>query len=198
MFDKEREELRTKLAQNDSGVAVTLDYWPSKLASLTITGTWVDADFVLHNGVLDFVQVSHPRTGEATFQVMKQTFLYYNIAQRVIAITTDNAANLGSARELLSNEFPNIFHVPCAAHVLHLTVRPGIDEMKTTIDKIRVVSRRAGREAAFQRFIEIQNEIYIDQTPVLIPIDVETRWNSTYDMLAFALTLREAVDQFTL
>jgi hypothetical protein len=33
--------------------------------------------------------------------------------------------------------------------------------------------------------------------PKLIPRDVVTRWNSTYDMLSFALKYREAIDVVT-
>ncbi|GAU89486.1 hypothetical protein RvY_02033 [Ramazzottius varieornatus] len=62
--------------------------------------------------------------------------------------------------------------------------------MNTTIDKVRALSRGAGREAAFQRFKEIQYEVYPDQTPVLVPIDVDTRLNSTHHMLAVAIRLR--------
>jgi hypothetical protein len=31
----------------------------------------------------------------------------------------------------------------------------------------------------------------------LIPCDVVTRWNSTYDMMAFVLNYRDAIDQLT-
>lgn len=37
----------------------------------------------------------------------------------------------------------------------------------------------------------------LDQNVTNLPRDVATRWNSTYDMLAYVLTHREAVDVIT-
>ncbi|GAU89487.1 hypothetical protein RvY_02034 [Ramazzottius varieornatus] len=55
----------------------------------------------LSNGVLNFVQVPPPHTGEAMPEVMKRTFKCYKIERRTNFITTDNASNSGTAMELL-------------------------------------------------------------------------------------------------
>ena len=64
------------------------------------------------------------------FNIIKE----YNLGRKILAVTTDNAANIVSFghyfAEMLVNEFDNteFVHNRCAAHILNLAVvTPGLD-----------------------------------------------------------------------
>jgi hypothetical protein len=86
----------------------------------------------------------------------------------------------------------DLFHVHCAAHVLNLIVKDGLEVIDGVINDIREsVKYIKGSTSRKEKFEEIIVEIGIDcwSRPTL---DVPTRWNSTCDMLESALPFREA------
>ena len=83
-----------------------------------------------------------------------------------------------------------LFHVRCAAHVLNLIVKDGLQVVEGVIDNVREsVKYLKGSQSRKEKFEEIIAEMGISskKRPSL---DVPTRWNSTYLMLKSALPLR--------
>jgi hypothetical protein len=86
----------------------------------------------------------------------------------------------------------DLFHVRCAAHVLNLIVKDGVQVIDEVIKDIREsVKYLKGSTSRKEKFEEIIGEVGIEcgSRPTL---DVPTRWNSTCDMLESALPFREA------
>ena len=91
---------------------------------------------------------------------------------------------------MLSNG--ELFHVRCAAHVLNLIVKDGLQVVEGVIDNVREsVKYIKGSQSRKEKFEEIIVELGIF-CKKRHSLDVPTRWNSTYFMLKSALPLREA------
>jgi len=80
--------------------------------------------------------------------------------------------------------------VRCAAHVINLIVKDGLQEIDGVIENIRE-SVKYIRGSPNEKFEEIIGELGINcgRHPSL---DVATRWNSTCDMLESALSFKDA------
>jgi hypothetical protein len=89
----------------------------------------------------------------------------------------------------------DIFHVRCAAHVINLIVKDGLQQIDGVIENIRdSVKYIKGSPSRNEKFEEIIADLGINcgSRPSL---DVATRWNSTCDMLLSALPFKDAFQE---
>ncbi|KIL54666.1 hypothetical protein M378DRAFT_18675 [Amanita muscaria Koide BX008] len=72
-----------------------------------------------------------------------------------------------------------------------------VEPMQTVIRKLRKISFAVKNSStlALPEWFKILDRLNISQR--MIPRDVKTRWNSTYDMLKFAVEYRTAIDELT-
>ena len=86
----------------------------------------------------------------------------------------------------------DLFHVRCSAHILNLIVHNGLKMIGGTLDKIRDSVRYLNKSPfRKQKFETAVNQVKL-RGRKKVPMDVSTRWNSTYLMLEVALSLKEA------
>ena len=82
--------------------------------------------------LLDFIPICERHTGIVFAENIFNTLKEYNIEKKILAVTTDNAANMitfGQQLKIkLENECNNVefMHFRCAAHILNLAVQEGI------------------------------------------------------------------------
>uniref|UniRef100_A0A803L7N1 hAT-like transposase RNase-H fold domain-containing protein n=1 Tax=Chenopodium quinoa TaxID=63459 RepID=A0A803L7N1_CHEQI len=121
-----------------------------------------------------------------------------------MAITVDNASSNDVGFQYLRKRLlrwkdgtvleGKFVHMRCATHILNLTVREGLKECDDSIKRIRNVVRFVrSSPARLQKFRNCVNQEQIESKRQLY-LDVETRWNSTYLMLEYALIFRKAFD----
>ncbi|XP_058190311.1 zinc finger BED domain-containing protein RICESLEEPER 1-like [Rhododendron vialii] len=85
-----------------------------------------------------------------------------------------------------------LFHVRCSAHILNLIVQDGLQVIVSLISKIRDSVRYLKRSpSGKQKFDLAVSQLKLNGLKK-VPMDVPTRWNSTYEMLEAALPLRDA------
>ena len=58
------------------------------------------------------------------------------IEDKIIAITTDNGANMVAGCKKLDNQITELVHYRCAAHILNLAVNEGLLTLKSSIKKL--------------------------------------------------------------
>ncbi|CAB3227782.1 unnamed protein product [Arctia plantaginis] len=105
----------------------------------------------------------------------------WNILDKIICVTTDNAANIKKA----VIDFLHKRHLSCAAHTLNLVVQDTIKENEVLIrlvEKCRVIVAyfRRSNNAAY-KLKQVQEQMQLE--PLTLKQDVQTRWNSVYYML---------------
>ncbi|XP_057744911.1 zinc finger BED domain-containing protein RICESLEEPER 2-like [Arachis stenosperma] len=131
-----------------------------------------------------------------------QDFLSTNCG-KVFSVTVDNASSNDVAIKYLKqrlNSWNSIIlngefiHMRCCAHIINLIVKEGLKDIDESILRIRsavkYVRSSPSRASRFQKCVELE-KIQYKGFPC---IDVETRWNSTYQMLEVALKHRKAFE----
>jgi hypothetical protein len=103
----------------------------------------------------------------------------WNITEKVVAIVTDNAANMVVAIRITRWK-----HIPCFAHTLNLIVQGALSAAKETADlknkcKDMVTFFHQSTKAS-DKLKEVQRQLGVPEAKLIQ--DVETRWNSTFYM----------------
>jgi hypothetical protein len=140
LYDEMLPVIRSLLVKHkDVGgrIHLTLDAWTAgnKLPYLGITGHWYDADFVLHDLVLDLVPLRGSHTAENLAEAVECMLIQYELPTSVVGcITMDNASvNIALCR-ILEQRFINWRkpdgYVRCMAHVINLAVQRILETFK--------------------------------------------------------------------
>jgi hAT family C-terminal dimerisation region/Domain of unknown function (DUF4413) len=128
----------------------------------------------------------------------------FEILHKIQAITTDNTGNMDtffSSFEKLALEKKIPFHqeknrVRCLAHIINLCVKAAIGgkgQENEVVSKLRkIVVQIRGSPQRREVFRANCDLVGVKQLELIR--DVDTRWNSTLDMISRALKLRQAID----
>jgi hypothetical protein len=137
--DKVREQIKEEL-RGIKKVSLALDGWtsPNKLAFLAIVVYYITPDWKYRHALIAFEQLSGSHSGTYLNQVLEEKTKQYEIYEKILAITTDNASNndtlyksLTSAiRRAIGKMHFQVIHIPCLAHVVQLSVKAFLDNIK--------------------------------------------------------------------
>ncbi|KAG5557492.1 hypothetical protein RHGRI_007657 [Rhododendron griersonianum] len=130
---------------------------------------------------------------------MMDTFLEWNIDKKLSTLTVDNCSTNDAMINLLLEKFgsdhlwfKSFFHVQCAAHILNLIVKDGLDVIKSSIEKvIDSVAYWIATPKREEKFEDATRQLGVFCGKKL-SLDCPTRWNSTYLMLLTAIKYRSA------
>jgi hypothetical protein len=210
-----------------SKLSLSLDCWtsPFQQAFIAITGYFLDESWEYREVLLGFEPLLGTHSGENLAKVVQTTIEAYDLSDRIIAITADNASNNHTLVTSLQAEYPTCSFIrnPCMAHVIQLSLKQLLGQMKAgpendTIDLIwsEDLSRsKRGIEGIAKTLQKARNlAIYINASPqrrdtflglqdptkvrLFLLQDVRTRWNSTFLMLQRAKRVRTELDRYCL
>ncbi|TXG60438.1 hypothetical protein EZV62_015011 [Acer yangbiense] len=187
-------------------VCLTTDTWTSiqNINYMVVIAHFIDDQWHLQKRILSFTQITDHR-GETIGMCIKQVLLDWGI-DRIFTITVDNAtanttAILYVQRKLKSWNVDGLIldgkhlHLRCCAHIVNLIVSDGLKEMHDSVVAIRnavkFVKSSPSRFQKFKKYVEREKI----QNKGLVVLDVPTRWNSTYLMLASSLKFVKAFDR---
>ncbi|RVW45673.1 Zinc finger BED domain-containing protein RICESLEEPER 2 [Vitis vinifera] len=202
IYEVEKDKMISYLEKLQSRVAITTDMWTSnqKKGYMAITVHYIDESWLLHHHIVRFVYVPPPHTKEGLSDVLMDFLLDWNMDRKVSTITVDNCSSndeminilvekLSLSDSLLLNG--KIFHMRCAAHVLNLIVKEGLDVIEVEIEKIREsVAYWSATPSRMEKFKDAARQLRIPCNKKL-SLDCKTRWNSTYLMLSIAITYKD-------
>ena len=105
---------------------------------MAVTGYFIDQDWSYREILLGFEPLHGTHSGANLSTVLLERLQHHKIEGRVLAITTDNASNnktlMKRTQESLSAlDLPDqlsIIRIPCLAHVIQLSLKKLLGEMK--------------------------------------------------------------------
>jgi hypothetical protein len=118
--------------------------------------------------------------------------------------TVDNAKANDTAIRILKDDFElrevlpiggRLFHVRCCAHITNLLVQAGLAEIGDIVDSVREgIKYIVASEGRLRKFSDIAKILQLPGKKLIL--DVPTRWNSTYMMLATAVQFKEVFPRY--
>lgn len=123
-------------------MSIALDCWtsPFRQAFMAVTGYFIDEDWNYREILLGFEPLHGTHSGANLSAVLLDLLQQHQIVDRVLAITTDNASNnttlMSSIHESVQSlelgSNTAIIRVPCIAHVIQLSLKQLLGQMKAT------------------------------------------------------------------
>lgn len=136
----ERHQSILESLPQDGKISIALDCWtsPFQQAFMAVTGYFIDTDWNYRELLLRFEPLSGTHSGVNFSAVLLQLLQKYNLTDRVLTITTDNASNnntlVASIQETVQSlnlgDNTAIVRVPCMAHVIQLSLKQLLGQMK--------------------------------------------------------------------
>ncbi|KAK0144577.1 Zinc finger BED domain-containing protein 4 [Merluccius polli] len=143
-----------------------------------------------HNRYVDFEDHRSIFNSDNISLELKRITDEWAITQKVIAVVTDNGANMVSAVHKAGWK-----HYPCIAHTLNLVVKDGIKAVHEVVQLLTtcssIVSFFHHSAKATEKLKQIQKQLKVAEHKLIQ--SVETRWNSVFYMLERLHEQREAV-----
>ncbi|XP_026122169.1 zinc finger BED domain-containing protein 4-like [Carassius auratus] len=171
-------------------VSLTADMWSSINMDgyLGVTCHYITPEAKLATVVLGVRRFYQTHTAQHLMEAKALLMAEWGITTKVQCMVTDNASNM-----ILSAQLLNLRHVPCFAHNLNLIVKKALDQTPL-INEIRQKARKTvglfrSSCKAKDKLVEMQG--LMGRPALKLMQEVDTRWNSTYDMLQRLYVQRE-------
>ena len=124
----------------------------------------------------------------------------YMIFDKIFSITFDNASANTNAITILTPSLNPIldgqfFHLRCACHVLNLVVQDALKVISILVQNVRNIVLYIKSSPA-RKYDWKQLCIGMSKKPKTPPLDVCTRWNSTFKLLEFCLEYKDVINVF--
>ena len=105
--------------------ALTTDIWTSRqtMGYITITCHYIDSSWSLHSVILTTTNMQRDHAAENIADELKAATDEWGITQKIVAVVTDNAANIVAAIHLNGWK-----HIQCFAHTLKLIVQDALKD----------------------------------------------------------------------
>ena len=147
---------------------------------LSLSGHFIDTDWELKHHTLETREITAAHDAENLAIELNKCFELWKIAEKILTVTTDNAANI---RNAVVNKL-NLVHLGCVGHTLQLSIGKAFKVNAVA----RVLSRVRKLGCHFHKSTKETYTLREKQTLLQIPQhqlvqECETRWNSTFLML---------------
>ncbi|MBW0567523.1 hypothetical protein O181_107238, partial [Austropuccinia psidii MF-1] len=200
IYSYHQEHIRNLLFTNKAFVSFTTDTWtsPNMKGYMAVTGHFIDQDFNIFCILLGLTEIQGDHSGtllaEEFWQILDQTNLIGCMAHTIHLSAHNGIQALGKGTE------PNQENADTGPMAICSIVDPPEGQNLNYNSIISRISRLGSyiRQSPQRRekFITVVKLFYDDIKANTLLTNVCTRWNSTYDMLERAWSLKEAYNQF--
>ncbi|XP_057734699.1 zinc finger BED domain-containing protein RICESLEEPER 2-like [Arachis stenosperma] len=205
---REAAKLKKILVSIPNRICLTSDLWTSSTNEgfICLTAHFVDENWKLQSKILNFCHMPPPHTG---FELSSKIFTLlteWKVDKKIFSITLDNASSNDTCVEHLKSTLDvhgsllcggEFFHVRCSAHILNLIVQYGMKICGDAVYKIRESIKFLRKsESRMVKFKECFEDIEGLGYTTALCLDVPTRWNSLYAMLASAIPYKKAFEMY--
>ncbi|XP_024156351.1 zinc finger BED domain-containing protein RICESLEEPER 2-like [Rosa chinensis] len=202
LYQGEKTRIKNILATYSQRVSLTIDTWTSiqNVNYMVLTAHFIDENWVLHKRILNFIVIPNHK-GKTIGKLVESCLIGWGI-EKVFTIVVDNVSpnqvaldymkeKIGNWKELVLNG--QFLHMRCCCHILNLIVKDVMEELDSSIDAIRnCVKYIRSSPARLEKFRKCDLQEKVDSNVSIVPLDVCTRWNSTYFMLDITVKFRKA------
>ena len=189
-YAKAKESLTAKLADAEM-VSLTTDGWTSRTTESYCATTvhFLNNEWKLCSYLLDCSYMGERHTAINLGEQINKVCTDWDIQHKVVAVTTDNAANIVSA----VINYTKYMHLPCFAHTINLIVQQGIRQITPLKTKVKAIVTYFHTSAiATQQLKQYQQKLGHPELKLIN--DVVTIWNSTHAMLQRICNQQECVE----
>ena len=204
LFQNKREQVRLVLNQIPGKIALTSDMWTASNnhAFLSLTIYYVNSLWQLKSFLLDIIPMTVRHTGTNMADAIMTVLHDFDLAEKALALTTDNASSMIVCGNLITEELEeefgnlNFSHYRCAAHILNLAVNKGVELVNESIEKIRSLMSYIKSSQPVNDSLKILCNV--KAINYLVPeTDIKTRWNFTFYMLQKWKRMESALNLLT-
>ena len=196
-------QLRNTFNAFNGRMSLTSDIWYDVMTNnhyMCVTIHWIDEEWKIQKRIIWFIELVEQHRGNLIASKIWEINYNYNISDKIIIISFDNASNNGSNIERLRHEVTlilngQLFHNRCACHILNLCVQDGLQIYNETLAKMRgVLALIRSSESHSREWKEFVKGFGLPYKR--FPTDLQTRWNSTYLMLQKTKPYRQQFELF--
>ncbi|XP_063742293.1 E3 SUMO-protein ligase ZBED1-like [Eleginops maclovinus] len=193
LYQKHRAKLETDLA-TVKHFAATTDMWSSRTMDpyLSLTVHFISDEWVLESHCLQTSYFPDDHTGELLAAGLQEALDSWGLSeQKLVAITTDNGANIKKAIEL--NHWTRL---QCFGHRLHLAIERGVkdDRIQRAVGVCKkIVSAFSYSWKKRRDLAMVQNDLGLPKH--VLTTETPTRWGSRQMMIQRVLEQERAISQ---
>lgn len=190
-YFKMKEQLLLALQNAPGRLTLTMDMWTAPFSDsfMSIGCHWIDEHWNKRRALLSFEVSDESHTADNLMKLVKNAIEEYGIARKVGFIVSDSArnnvrmtANLAVWLHARGSSFQGTDHIRCIAHVIQLGARKATEVIDDMLCDIRTIVRHIKKSTQRTEVFK-QQQKKNGVVERVIPLDVDTRWNSTYLML---------------
>ncbi|GET66710.1 ribonuclease H-like domain-containing protein [Rhizophagus irregularis DAOM 181602=DAOM 197198] len=113
---------------------------------------------------------------------------------KIVAIVSDNAANVAGARRLITNEYPSIINIRCIAHCINLISSDivKVDQVKCLVKRANILTRYFKNSTLASTWLKEA----IDAKNIAgggLKTYIETRWTTVHECTSSVYRLKDAL-----
>lgn len=155
---------------------------------MAVTAHYVSANWKQVSVLLGCFKFSENHTAENLRNALILLINRWNLERKIVSVSSDTAHSIVAGIRLTGWD-----HIPCFAHKLNLVVQDSVVNILPIIKKvISIVEHFHRSTTATSQFAALQKTMDPTvSTPLRLIMDVATRWNSTYHMLARVCKVKE-------
>ena len=188
--------------------SATTDAWSSVVLKgyMAITLHWIHG-WKMQSLLITFKHFPAPHTSDAICELMMDVLDQWKLSDKLIAITSDNGANVIKGLKLLKARINDKYGdtvggnsfwvIRCLAHTVQLGVKEALKILTPELTKIRGLVIRCKKGICRQMFDQKKIELGFDAARQVPRYDTETRWGSTYELCISSHNLRAVFNALT-
>lgn len=171
---------------------------------MVITAHFLDDDWKLHKRIINLTKITSHK-GDDIGKVLETCLSDWGI-DKVFTTTVNNAITNDKAVEYMGKRLKEIstllfdgkyLHLRCCCHIINLIVKSGLKFLNESFESIRnCVSIFTLLGQGWTNLWECDILLKMDKISI-VPMDVPTRWNSTYTMIYVVYKFKKVFGRMT-